>query len=64
MKKPESYTTLMDHIKFGGHSADEVADLCDLLARAGDQGDLSYSEAAAIARRASDCIRFMLKRVP
>lgn len=64
MSTDQSQSTLMDHIKFGGHSADEVADLCDLLARAADRGDISYSETAAIARRASDCIRFMLKRVP
>jgi hypothetical protein len=46
---------------FGGHSAAEVADLCELLAASADHGELSYSETAAIARRAAECIRYLLR---
>lgn len=60
----DEHTTLMDHVTFAGHSASEVADLCDLLAQSADRGELNYTETAAIARRASGCIRFMLERVP
>lgn len=46
---------------FGGHSAEEVADLCDMLARAADRMETnSYSEIASISRRARDAIRFLL----
>lgn len=54
---------LMDHVKFSGHSAEEVAQLCNDLARAADLGALSYMETAIIARKARDCIEFMLKRI-
>lgn len=50
---------------FGGYTADEVAGLCDALARSADQMTNSYSETASIARRARDAIHFLLgKEVP
>ena len=45
---------------FGGHTAEEVADLCDMLAVSADRMTNSYSETASIARRARDAIRFLL----
>lgn len=57
-------TIPMAQIRFGGLSADEIAGLCDALARTAGRGSLDYFEIAAIALAAADCIRFMLKRVP
>lgn len=51
---------LPDDRTFGGHSAEEVASLCDILARSADRMTNSYSETASIARRARDAIRFLL----
>lgn len=58
-KKPTSETTRT----FGGHTAEEVADLCDTLARSADHMTNSYSETASIARRARDAIRYLLGEI-
>ena len=57
-------SALMDKVRFEGHHAAEVAELCDLLAASADQGVVSLNETASIARRAAHCIRFMLERIP
>jgi len=49
---------LIAEARFGGHTAQEVAELLDALAGAADRCDAnSYSEIASISRRGSAAIR-------